>query len=45
VADAWFNYFDFQLALPAVDGVCAGFSVDAYGNCVPSVVTGRCVAT
>lgn len=40
VADAWLNYFDFQLALPAVDGVCAGFSVDAYGNCVPSAITG-----
>lgn len=40
VGDAWLNYFDFQLSLPTVEGVCAPSSVDPYGVCVPNPITG-----
>jgi len=39
VADAWLNYFDFQLDFPAGDGACAADSTDAYGDCVPNPIT------
>jgi len=39
VADAWLNYFDFELVFPAGDGACAAESTDAYGDCVPNPIT------
>ncbi|SDD70586.1 hypothetical protein [Glycomyces harbinensis] len=39
VADAWFNYFDFELVFPAGGDACAAANVDAYGNCTPNPVT------
>jgi hypothetical protein len=39
VADAWLNYFDFELVFAAGDSACAPASVDAYGACTPNPIT------
>ncbi|RRS01308.1 hypothetical protein [Glycomyces terrestris] len=39
VADAWLNYFDFQLVFPEGEMPCAPASIDAYGACVANPIT------
>ena len=39
VADAWLNYFDFELVFPAGDSACAAANIDAYGDCYPNPIT------